>query len=80
MTRKYRPSLIVVCFSIVCICCEKESTTADEENVIPQPQEFIALTDFRQAETCRPCHPVHYEEWKSSMHAYEMKDPVFHSG
>ena len=80
MTRKYRPSLIVVCFSIVCICCEKESTTADEENVIPQPQEFIALTDFRQAETCRPCHPVHYEEWKSSMHAYAMKDPVFHSG
>ena len=80
MTRKYRPSLIVLCFSIVCICCEKESTTADEENVIPQPQEFIALTDFRQAETCRPCHPVHYEEWKSSMHAYAMKDPVFHSG
>lgn len=80
MTRKFRPSLIVVCFSIVCICCEKESTTADEENVIPQPQEFIALTDFRQAETCRPCHPVHYEEWKSSMHAYAMKDPVFHSG
>ena len=80
MTRKYRPSLIVLCFSIVCICCEKESTTADEENEIPQPQEFIALTDFRQAETCRPCHPVHYEEWKSSMHAYAMKDPVFHSG
>ena len=80
MTRKFRPSLIVVCFSIVCICCEKESTTADEENEIPQPQEFIALTDFRQAETCRPCHPVHYEEWKSSMHAYAMKDPVFHSG
>ena len=80
MTRKYRPSLIVVCFSIVCICCQKKSTTADEENVIPQPQEFIALTDFRQAETCRPCHPVHYEEWKSSMHAYAMKDPVFHSG
>ncbi len=80
MTRKYRPSLIVVCFSIVCICCEKESTTADEENEIPQAQEFIALTDFRQAETCQPCHPVHYEEWKSSMHAYAMKDPVFHSG
>lgn len=80
LIRKSKISLTAVFFSIVFICCEKESTTADEENVIPQPQEFIELTDFSRAESCQPCHPVHYEEWQSSMHAYAMKDPLFHSG
>ena len=32
---------------------------------------------FRSAETCRACHPDHYAEWRTSMHAYAMIDPVF---
>jgi hypothetical protein len=28
-------------------------------------------------ETCQGCHPIHYREWSSSMHAYAAKDPVF---
>ncbi|HTU56822.1 MAG TPA: multiheme c-type cytochrome [Polyangiales bacterium] len=28
-------------------------------------------------EECRSCHPGHYEEWASSMHAYAADDPVF---
>lgn len=28
-------------------------------------------------ETCRGCHPQHYREWASSMHAYAAEDPVF---
>jgi hypothetical protein len=28
-------------------------------------------------ETCKVCHPIHYREWSSSMHAYSAKDPVF---
>jgi nitrate/TMAO reductase-like tetraheme cytochrome c subunit len=28
-------------------------------------------------ESCKDCHPKHYEEWSSSMHAYASKDPVF---
>jgi nitrate/TMAO reductase-like tetraheme cytochrome c subunit len=28
-------------------------------------------------ETCKDCHPKHYEEWSSSMHAYATRDPVF---
>lgn len=27
--------------------------------------------------TCSACHPRHYREWASSMHAYAAKDPVF---
>ncbi len=28
-------------------------------------------------ETCMDCHPNHYREWQSSMHAYASEDPVF---
>ena len=28
-------------------------------------------------ETCKGCHPMHYREWSSSMHAYAARDPVF---
>ncbi|HLU49194.1 MAG TPA: multiheme c-type cytochrome, partial [Planctomycetota bacterium] len=30
-------------------------------------------------EACQPCHPQHYEEWRGSMHAYAIEDPVFHA-
>jgi len=28
-------------------------------------------------ESCKECHPIHYREWSSSMHAYSARDPVF---
>lgn len=28
-------------------------------------------------ETCRGCHPEHYEAWSGSMHAYAAEDPIF---
>src|SRR3954468_5843336 len=28
-------------------------------------------------ETCKTCHPVAYQEWSGSMHAYAADDPVF---
>lgn len=41
-----------------------------------------AGTTFTRAQlldpkTCKSCHPVQYEEWSSSMHAYAADDPVF---
>lgn len=38
-----------------------------------------ALTreQLRDPETCKGCHPIHYREWSSSMHAYAAQDPVF---
>ncbi|HTU61876.1 MAG TPA: multiheme c-type cytochrome, partial [Polyangiales bacterium] len=32
---------------------------------------------LRDPETCKSCHPKHYQEWSSSMHAYAAVDPVF---
>src|SRR4029077_11224562 len=37
----------------------------------------LTRAQLRDPETCMGCHPVHYREWSSSMHAYAAKDPVF---
>jgi len=33
--------------------------------------------DLIDPETCRACHPTHYQQWSGSMHAYAGDDPVF---
>lgn len=42
----------------------------------PAP-DLAARDDLVDPETCADCHPRHYEEWSSSMHAYASDDPVF---
>jgi hypothetical protein len=37
----------------------------------------VTREKLRDPETCRGCHPNHYREWSSSMHAYSARDPVF---
>jgi hypothetical protein len=52
---------------------------------VPEPADASAsvlpgaLTreQLRDPETCKGCHPSHYREWSSSMHAYAAQDPVF---
>ena len=40
----------------------------------------IDLSDFHSSDNCVECHSEHVAEWKRSMHAYSMRDPVFFSG
>ncbi|HEY5448032.1 MAG TPA: multiheme c-type cytochrome, partial [Polyangia bacterium] len=44
----------------------------DAKPVVPLDRE--ALLD---PEACKTCHPVAYQEWSGSMHAYASEDPVF---
>jgi hypothetical protein len=37
----------------------------------------LTREQLRDPETCKGCHPIHYREWSSSMHAYAARDPVF---
>lgn len=45
------------------------------------PTAADSLAIFQQAfddpRECAPCHPNHYEEWRTSMHAYAFTDPIF---
>ena len=46
----------------------------------PDPHQGL-WTDgcYPSAEACRKCHPGHYEEWRSSGHAYAGVSPMFHT-
>ncbi|MEZ4439810.1 MAG: cytochrome c family protein [Polyangiaceae bacterium] len=37
----------------------------------------LSPASFKPASACQTCHPTHYAEWRTSMHAYSMVDPVF---
>jgi hypothetical protein len=43
----------------------------------PKPSSALTRDQLRDPENCAGCHPNHYKEWSSSMHAYAAKDPVF---
>ena len=60
---------------------EITAPVVDDGNVhddLSMPQQpTLDPGDFESAQTCQFCHPSHYEEWRTSMHAYAMVDPVF---
>lgn len=37
----------------------------------------LSRAELLDPQTCASCHPNHYREWASSMHAYAADDPVF---
>jgi hypothetical protein len=37
----------------------------------------LTREELMKPESCKTCHPRHYQEWASSMHAYSSDDPVF---
>ena len=37
----------------------------------------LSREELLDPKTCAGCHPQHYREWASSMHAYASDDPVF---
>jgi nitrate/TMAO reductase-like tetraheme cytochrome c subunit len=36
-----------------------------------------SVAELQDPNTCKTCHPKHYDEWSGSMHAYASEDPVF---
>jgi hypothetical protein len=36
-----------------------------------------AVEQLEDPNTCKTCHPKHYDQWAGSMHAYASEDPVF---
>src|SRR5690348_14714558 len=48
-----------------------KSSAGEPQAVATAPEEL------QNPETCASCHPQHYREWASSMHAYAADDPLF---
>lgn len=41
------------------------------------PVPTMTVEQLQDPSTCMSCHPKHYTQWQSSMHAYASNDPVF---
>ncbi|MBI2466681.1 MAG: hypothetical protein HYV62_02485 [Candidatus Rokubacteria bacterium] len=48
-------------------------TRLSDDPVTPPPGQE---TKFLTAKECRDCHPVHYREWRTSMHAFAQHSPA----
>jgi nitrate/TMAO reductase-like tetraheme cytochrome c subunit len=36
-----------------------------------------SIAELQDPQTCKECHPKHFDQWSGSMHAYASDDPVF---
>jgi Cytochrome c554 and c-prime len=56
-------------------------TPEDEDDFhdpLSMPKEpTLSPASFKASSSCENCHPTHYGQWRTSMHAYAMVDPVF---
>ncbi|HKP60054.1 MAG TPA: multiheme c-type cytochrome [Polyangiales bacterium] len=65
MTRAFAWAWIALCVAL-CGACDSSSSAPP-----------LTREQMLDPENCKDCHPKHYEEWSSSMHAYAGRDPVF---
>ncbi len=76
MKNSRKPLLNFVAFFILFVAaCQN-----NDPNLPTPPDDTtpkFKVTDFNAPEQCASCHPDHYNEWRSSMHAYAFVDPVF---
>lgn len=56
--------------------CEKSSMDSPPP---PAPVDSVKLIKevIAEPQECANCHPNHFAEWETSMHAYAMTDPIF---
>jgi len=84
---------IILFFIFISSCKENPSLTPPIEDELFPNKDFVIdnmtgniiyteidTSDFHSSDNCYQCHPIHVKEWKRSMHAYSMRDPVFFSG
>jgi hypothetical protein len=65
--RSPRSTIAIALLTCVFIACNADGGSGDR----------LPREDLLKPETCKGCHPRHYEQWSASMHAYASKDPVF---
>ncbi len=68
-------SVILIAFFLIG-CSNDKTTLTDNPGTDSTTVPFLA-SDFSSAETCKSCHPQHFDEWSGSMHAYAVKNPTW---
>jgi hypothetical protein len=83
--KSYVPLAISVCIAWGCSDGERGPGLPQRDAAVPSPsgagapnlEQPLTREQLRDPESCKGCHPIHYREWASSMHAYSAIDPVF---
>ena len=69
------------CLLLPCVLGLLATTTACDDKKTVEPPAVadmrLSIEELQNPKTCETCHPKHYREWASSMHAYAAEDPVF---
>ena len=86
-----QPVFLVTCLLALGACSELQRSGSGAQldagadagtGVVPTADASVATLRLSREQlmdptTCQGCHPRHYREWASSMHAYAAQDPVF---
>ncbi|MCG8606366.1 cytochrome c family protein [bacterium] len=70
-------SLLIFLLTVTFLACGNSMTTDPDLDQTPTDSLAILKSAFDDATECQTCHPNHYAEWQTSMHAYAFVDPVF---
>ncbi len=83
-------TFVLLCASLAIACPADGPGPSPEPDIGPSPPSGLLVdplsipeeptldpTSFTSAEVCAGCHQEHYAQWRTSMHAYSMVDPVF---
>ncbi len=73
---QFQTKYLVLFFGLISFSCSDLGKEKGDIQSRPFQTEF-KVEDFSSAEDCKSCHPTHFAEWASSMHAYSAKDPVW---
>lgn len=73
MRRTLLMVVLAVAFTAGCGSTPGVTRLADE----PIPPEQWKTAKFLSSKDCKECHPTHYKEWRTSMHAYAQHSPIF---
>ncbi|MEY4508445.1 MAG: hypothetical protein RLZZ450_567 [Pseudomonadota bacterium] len=68
--RALRSSVLALLFA-----CRSDGSPRDGDASTALPS--LTRAELLDPAQCKSCHPKHYREWASSMHAYAAEDPVF---
>lgn len=73
---KHRVLHLLQCACVLSACTD-ESVNAPVDAAPVDVSGALSAEELRDPETCKTCHPGHYNEWSGSMHAFASRDPVF---
>lgn len=65
---------VTLCALAAIAGCKEDKTSPTQDGGEPST---LSREQLMNPETCKDCHPNHYREWASSMHAYAIDDPIF---